>query len=85
MQSLSTWLSIEYSFKKVLVNLQFTVTIFKIFLFEDRSVLWSAQQVTRPKCGKISIKNKKKITVEITVKVSLKNLKNWIFEILKFL
>ena len=44
----------KYSFKKMIVNTQITLTLFEIFLFEDRSVLWPAQQVTLPERVKLN-------------------------------
>ena len=48
-QNLSTWISLEnlYYFKNVLVQVMFTLTVFKILLFECRSVLSLAQRGTR--------------------------------------
>ena len=39
---------IVYSFKEVPLNMQFSLTFFEIFLFQDRSVLWPAQKVIQP-------------------------------------
>ena len=51
MQSLSSWLSLESFFDTLSKNatdkILFTLTIFKILLYEGRSVLRPAQRVTR--------------------------------------
>ena len=53
------------SAKSINVNI-FTDTVFEIFVFEIRSVLWAAQRGTGSETVKFSVKNKKKsIVVDI--------------------
>ena len=36
-----------------MVNNEFTITVFKIFQFESRSVLWPGKEITRPETGEL--------------------------------
>lgn len=51
----------------MLINIKFAFTVFEMFPFESKSVLWPAQQIILPKRVKFSVKHQKKFFfVEIT-------------------
>ena len=61
MQSLSTWILLENLLKSIFfAKTVFTLTVFEMLLFESRSILWPAQQVTGKERVKFPVtKNKK--------------------------
>ena len=61
MQSLSTWILLESSLKSIFfAKTVFTLTVFEMLLFESRSILWPAQQVTGKERVKFPVKKTKK-------------------------
>ena len=62
MQSLSTWILLESLLKSIFfAKTVFTLTVFEMLLFESRSILWPAQQVTGKKRVKFPVKKTKKM------------------------
>ena len=61
MQSLSTWILLENLLKSIFFAKRvFTLTVFEMLLFESRSILWPAQQVTGKERVKFPVKKNKK-------------------------
>ena len=61
MQSLSTWILLENLLKSIFfAKTVFTLTVFEMLLFESRSILWPAQQVTGKERVKFPVKKKQK-------------------------